>query len=140
MSEQNVELARRLYELVPSLLDPAAEVVDRAFRDHVDDRFELHVPPGYPEGEQIFRGREGMNALGATFREAWSEWRFVPERFLDAGEQVVVFARIVALGRESHVPIERETTHLWTIRDGRARSMRIYPNRSEALEAVGLQE
>jgi ketosteroid isomerase-like protein len=81
-----------------------------------------------------------VDAFVAMFREAWSEWRFVPERLLDAGEQVVVFARIVAVGHESHVPIERKTTHVWTIRDGRARSIRIYPNRSDALEAVGLSE
>jgi hypothetical protein len=33
-----------------------------------------------------------------------------------------------------------ETAHLWTIRDGRAKSARIYRDRSEALEAVGLRE
>src|SRR6266511_3947104 len=101
MPQRNVEVVRSLYELVPSLLEADPEVVDRALRDYADDRFELHLPPGYPEGEQIFRGRDGMAALAATFREAWSEWRFVPERFLDAGEQVVVFARIVAVGHES---------------------------------------
>ena len=139
MSQENVEVVRGLYEQVPSLLDADDEVVDRAFRDH-DDQFELHLPPGYPEGEQIFRGRDGMDALAAAFREAWSEWRFVAERFLDAGEQVVVFARIVARGHESHVPIELETNHVWTIRDGRATSMHVYRDRSEALEAAGLWE
>ena len=73
-------------------------------------------------------------------REAWSEWRFVPERFFDAGDRVLVFVHVVAVGRESGVPIDLETAHLWTIRDGRAKSMRVYRDRSEALEAAGLRE
>jgi hypothetical protein len=41
-------------------------------------------------------------------RVPW-EW---PERFLDAGDHVVVFARIEAEGGASGVPIELETTHV----------------------------
>jgi ketosteroid isomerase-like protein len=81
-----------------------------------------------------------MNALVAMLREVWSEWRLVPERFIDVDDAVVVFARIVAVGHESGVPIELETTHVWTVRDGRVRSLWAYRNRSEALEAVGLRE
>ena len=76
----------------------------------------------------------------ATLRLAWREFRFVRERFLDAKDRVVVFARLVAVGHESGVPIELETTHVWTVRDRRVTSMRAYRNRSEALEAAGLPE
>jgi ketosteroid isomerase-like protein len=53
---------------------------------------------------------------------------------------VLVFARLFAVGHESGVPIERETNHVWTIRNGRATSLRVYRDRSEALEVVGLLE
>ena len=81
-----------------------------------------------------------MNSFAAVLRETWREWRFLPERFLDAHECVLVFARLVAVGQESGVPIELETNHVWTLRNGRAISMCVYRDRSEALEAVGLRE
>jgi ketosteroid isomerase-like protein len=133
MSQENVSLVRDLYDLLPSLRNPDGEAVARLFRDYVDARFELHLPPDYPEGEQVLRGREGMNAFAAVLRETWSEWRFVPERFLDAHDCVLVFARLVAVGHESGVPIELETNHIWTIRNGRATSMCVYRDRAEAL-------
>jgi|SRR5215204_3460453 len=144
MSQENVELVRRVYSATPGLRDsdPAAdrEFLDRMFGDFFDADLTWHLPPEYPEGAQLARGRDGLRAFIAMLREAWSEWRFVPERFFDAGDRVLVFVHVVAVGRESGVPIDLETAHLWTIRDRRARSARIYRDRSEALEAAGLRE
>jgi len=81
-----------------------------------------------------------MNAFAAVLRETCSEWRFVSERFLDAHDCVLVFARLVAVGHESGVPIELETNHIWTIRDGRATSMFVYRDRAEALGALERRE
>jgi ketosteroid isomerase-like protein len=136
MSQENVSLIRDLYRLLPSLRDTDSDAVTSLFRHYADARFELHLPPDYPEGEQVLRGREGMNAFAAVLRETWSEWRFVPERFLDAHDCVLVFARLVAVGHESGVPIELETNHVWTVRDGRATSLCVYRDRGEALEAL----
>jgi ketosteroid isomerase-like protein len=136
MSQENVSLVRDLYRLLPSLRDTDSDAVTRLFRDYADARFELHLPPDYPEGEQVLRGREGMKAFAAVLRETWSEWRFVPERFLDAHDCVLVFARLVAVGHESGVPIELETNHVWSVRDGRATSLCVFRDRGEALEAL----
>jgi len=75
----------------------------------------------------------------AMLRDAWSEWRFEPERFIDAGDQVVVFGRVVAKGRGSGAPIERASAVVLTVRDGRIASSQVYPDRAEALKAVGLE-
>ena len=133
MSQENVELVRSGY----AASDPFTTFAESLAPE---SDFELHLPADYPEGEQVFRGREGINALTAALRELWSEWRFVPERFLDAGDHVVVFALLVARGHESGVPIELETNHVWTFRDGQATAMRVYRDRAEALEAAGLQD
>jgi ketosteroid isomerase-like protein len=140
MSAENVSLVRDVYELLPRLRERGPEPVDRLFRDYVDAGFELHLPPDYPEGEQVLQGREGMQSYAAALRETWSEWRFVPERFLDAHGGVLVFARLVAVGHESGVRVELETNHIWTFRNGRATSMTVYRDRTEALEAVGLRD
>ena len=138
MSQENVDLVRNLYAL-GDFLNPNPDEIDRAFRDYLDEQFELRLPPDYPEGEPVFRGREGLAQVTAMLQEAWREWRFEPERFLDAGERAVVFARIVGKGGASGLPFELETTHVWTIHVGRAASLHAYRDRSEALEAAGLR-
>jgi ketosteroid isomerase-like protein len=72
--------------------------------------------------------------------DAWDEWRMQPGRFLDAGDRVVVFARLFVEGGASGVPVELETTHVWTVRQGRATSLHAFRDRSQAIEAAGLSE
>jgi ketosteroid isomerase-like protein len=139
MSEENTALVRRLYG-VGDLLNASTEQLDSVFRDDLDENFEFRLPGDYPEGEPVFRARQGVDRLVAMLGETWSEWQFEPERFLDAGDQVVVFARIVGRGKASGAPFELETTHVWTIRAGRAMSVHAYRDRSQALEAAGLRQ
>ena len=138
MSEENVEIVRRLYA-EGDLLKATTEQIDRVFRELLDEQFELHLPPDYPEGEMVFRRREGFDQYIAMLGETWDEWHFEPQRFLDAGDRVVVFARIVGKGGTSKVPVELEIAHVWTIHAGRATSLQAYRDRSEALEAAGLR-
>ena len=144
MSQENVELVRRLYVATPGLRDsvPAEDpgFLDRIFRDFFDEDFMVRMPPEYPEGSRVLQGREGMMAFLAMLREAWSEWRFVPERFFDDDDRVLVFVHVIAVGHESGVPVESEVGHIWTIQDGRAKFVGVYRDRSEALKAVGLGE
>jgi ketosteroid isomerase-like protein len=142
VSEENVELVRRWHAWLPDLrdLDPADDdaVADRAFRDYLDESFELRLPD-YPDGEPIFRGREGLSQWIERLRGVWAEWRFEPERFIDAGDQVVVFLMIVARSR-SGVPVEFPSAQVVTIHDGRIASIRAYRHHSEALGAVGTEQ
>src|SRR5262245_35084100 len=144
MSQENVEFVRRWYESLPDLRDPAPDddeaFLDQAFRDYLDEDFELRLPAGYPEGEPVFKGREGFVQLVAMLRDVWSVWRFEPDRFLDAGDRVVVFIRVIAMGMASGVPVELEDGHVLTIRNGRIISTRVYRNRADALKAAGLSE
>jgi ketosteroid isomerase-like protein len=73
-------------------------------------------------------------------RDAWSVWRFEPDRFFDAGDRVVVFIRVIAMGMASGVPVELADGHVLTIRDGRIISTRVYRDRADALKAAGLSE
>ena len=140
MSQENVEIVQRFYASGPSDLLKAEAQVDQAFRDFLDEDFEVRWPPTWPEGEQVFRGREGLAELFATLRGSWAEWRVQPERFLDAGDRVVVFVRMRARGAASGAEIEFERAQVWSFRGDRATSMRIYVDRSEALETVGLRD
>ena len=144
MSQENVELVRRLYAEAPFRLaigpDDERAVLDRLFRDHFDEQLEIRMPADYPEGEQVLRGREGFAQLVGMLRETWTEFRFEAERFIDAGGRVAVFVRVLAEGGASGVATERKTAHIWTVRDGRLSSIHIYLDRAQALEAAGLSE
>jgi len=144
MSQENVELVRRLYAEAPFRLaigpDDERAVLDRLFRDHFEEQLEIRMPADYPEGEQVLRGREGFAQLVGMLRETWTEFRFEAERFIDAGGRVAVFVRVLAEGGASGVATERKTAHIWTVRDGRLSSIQIYLDRAQALEAVGLRE
>jgi ketosteroid isomerase-like protein len=141
-SSANLDLVHSVYQRrdfgsADSNDDPA--FFDRNWRDYLDEEFEYRGTGGYPEGELVFRGREGGAQVRAMLLDAWAEFRFEPERFIGVGDQVVVFVRFVGKGRASGVPIELPVAHVWTIRDGRLKSCWAYRDRSDALEAVGLR-
>ena len=63
-----------------------------------------------------------------------------PQRFVDAGDDVVVIATLHGVSRGARVPVEREQGYVWTIRDGKAVRFRWFNTGPEALAAVGLDE
>jgi ketosteroid isomerase-like protein len=141
----NVELVRRFYEAggpfsLPLGPDEERLLLGRLFAEYYDEKVEVRMPADYPEGEQVLYGRPGMSRLLAMLRDSWTEWRFEAERFIDAVDRVIVFIRVVARGGASGVVTERETAHIWAVRDGRLSSIEIYRDREEALRAVGLSE
>jgi ketosteroid isomerase-like protein len=143
MSQENLDVVRRLYAdggpfALPLAPDEERELLDHLFGEYYDEQVEVRMPADYPEGEQIHVGRRGMSEVIAALRDSWTRWRFEAERFIDTGEHVVVLIRVVARGTASGLATERETAHVWTIRDGRLASIQIYRDRDEALKAVGL--
>ena len=143
MSQQDVDVVRRLYAdggpfALPMSPDEERALLDRLFEEYYVEQFEVRMPPDYPEGEQLLYGRQGMSRLIAMLRDSWTEWRFKAERFIDAGQHVVVLIRVIARGGASGLPAEQETAHVWAIRGDRLASIQIYRDRDDALKAVGL--
>lgn len=133
MSTENVELVRRVYELFER-----REI--EGVLGLVTDDFELRLPDIYPEGPETYRGHEGLRRWLAMVQDTWGEWRFEPERLIDADEQVVALVRIVAAGGASGVPVDRKVAHVWSLRAGKASMASVHLDRTEALEAAGLSE
>jgi ketosteroid isomerase-like protein len=135
----DVQLVRRSYGLLEQLRMEPHRPADQLLRELVHEQFELRLPSSYPEGAQVFRGAEGLKRWTAKTREIWDEWRFEPERFIDADDGVVVvLVHLVAEGGLSGVRLERDTAHVWTLADGKVIRCEVYLDRSEALEATGL--
>ncbi len=82
--------------------------------------------------------RHGRRAL-TRVREVYPDFRVEPERFVDAGEDVVVIG--VARGTSgSGLEAQRRQGYVWTIRAGMAIRFRWFNDPEEALRAVGLAE
>jgi ketosteroid isomerase-like protein len=136
---QGVELVQRSYQMLEDLREAPDGPADAVLRELVHERFELQLPPVYPD-TQVFRGAEGLKRWVVRTREVWGEWRFEVERFIDLGERVVVLVHLVAEGGHSGVRLERDTAHVWTLADGKVTRCEVHLDRAEALDTLGLKE
>ncbi len=131
MSQENVEIVRRIFDgwsrgdfsVGAELLDP-----DFEWEQHAEA-----VEPGTRRGGQV------GNSLKNIF-EIYENFRVQPEDFIDAGENVVVAARISGTEKRTGMPLEGTWEFVWTVRKGRLVRNQVYANRAEALEAARLSE
>src|SRR4051794_26558655 len=121
-----IELVRDAYGFIEDIQEDRRHDFDDAYGEWFDERFELLPPPTYPEGAQVFRGRAGLKRWIGVTQEIWDEWRFAAERFIVAGDQVLVLVRVIAKGHLSGVRLDRETAHVWDIADGRVTRCEVF--------------
>jgi ketosteroid isomerase-like protein len=75
-----------------------------------------------------------------SWNAAWSGSSVEPERWIDAGDKVVVVFQMTAKGKGSGVEVKRRDAMVLTIRDGKQVRLDYYNSESQALEAAGLSE
>jgi len=100
--------------------------------------FELMTPGGSLDAEAI----RGVGKARRAFEDFFSPFEAVsvePESFFEGDGQIVVFFVQRARPAGSSSYIERRAAHLWTMRDGKATRLQIFPQRKQALEAAGLR-
>ena len=105
-----------------------------------DPAVEVHQSESILGTKGTFHGYDGLGRAGREIFEAFSESHFVPERLIDAGDQVVATVEFRGIGKESGVRVAQTAAHLWTLKDGRIIAWHVYLDPAEALEAVGLSE
>jgi len=130
MSRENVEIVRRTY-------DHLSRSGDFPW-DLIDPEVEVHDPPSLPDAE-IRRGHEGLRAGLESVTDSFDGLVFEVEQIYDAGEDVVVFVRMYARGKESGVDLDVSVAHLITLGNGKLVRIRAM-GREEAMEAAGLSE
>ncbi len=129
MSQENVEVVRKLYESEGSeffeLLDPHVVFINYA-----------SAPETRP-----YVGHDGVREWAAGFRAALGDYEYHVIEIIDAGgDQVVADTRVTGAGTSSGVPIERQVAALFTLVNGRIVRAQGFETRFEALEAAGLRE
>jgi ketosteroid isomerase-like protein len=132
MSQAEIETLRAEYEAM-SLRDWSA-VFSAAHPD-----FELKTPDQIPVGG-TFHGRKEARRAFEDFFAPFEEVTVEPQEFFDRGDQIVVFFLQRSRPRGSSAVLEIRAGHLWTMQDGKAARLEIFPEREKALEAAALRE
>ena len=134
MSQENLEVARRVYEAWNEGDFPA-------FFAAMDPEIELVLPEGGINAGTR-QGLRGMGQFLESYVESFEDFQVESEEFFEAGDQVVAFVRISGRGRGSGIETENRPAQLLTLRGGKIRRLEVFPERERqaALEAAGLRE
>jgi uncharacterized protein len=86
---------------------------------------------------EIYRGHAGIRRFYDEVSEVWDEFRWEPQRFVEADDKVVVLLHSHGRGKGSGLEMARDAAMVWTVAD-RAVSVRFFTDQTEALRAAGV--
>jgi ketosteroid isomerase-like protein len=124
MSEENVALVQAIY---------SAWNEGRSARELIADDLE-YVNPAYAVEPGLTRGRGTL----ARVRDVYPDFRVEVERYVDAGDEVVVVGTARGTGA-SGLEVQWRQGYVWTLQDGKAVRFRWFNDPAEAFVAVGLE-
>ena len=127
MSSENLQVLRDGYGAFARQDLPA---VLAAF----DERIEWTTPDSLPFGG-VRHGHEEVTAFFGELAARWQELSVEPEEFVDAGDTIVVLARLRATGGGGS--LDAGAAHVWRMRDGKAVAFTEYTDTARALQALG---
>jgi ketosteroid isomerase-like protein len=131
MSQENVEIVRRLYEHFNR--------TGTADLDSYALDFEWQPRTDFPDAPR-YVGHQGLIELIAQWDSAFDDFQLTVDELIDGGDHVVAFVRITGRIKGSAQKLELLEAQVWTLRDGKATEVRAYLTGDEALKAVGLEE
>jgi ketosteroid isomerase-like protein len=135
MSQENVEIARRWYEVATSKAELLATMPRTMAFCHPDVEWIA------PEDGVTYRGRTGVRHRLEEWLESFDVYRYEVHRIIDCGgDEVLVEATEVGRGASSGAEVRSTHCALLTFRDGMVVRIREYYDKGEALEAAGLSE
>jgi ketosteroid isomerase-like protein len=106
----------------------------------MDEGIEWRAPFVIPD-QDTFVGRDGVRAFWTAWTDNFEDFRLEVEELIDAGDDVVLVARISGQGIASGAGVRSNPfAHVARLRNGKIRRWTMYASAREALEAVGLRE
>jgi ketosteroid isomerase-like protein len=137
MSEQDVQLVRRLYDAVAARDNET--VLSIYHPEVVWDHTHNSDLAGLWGGQTLFHGHDGVRRWSREFYEAWERVEAELEDVIDAGDVVVVVLNYGGRGRVSGIEIGfTRMAGVLTIREGQVVRADWYRDAAEALEAAGV--
>jgi ketosteroid isomerase-like protein len=132
MSQENVELMREV-------IDAFNRCDGESFDALLTDDAEIVPVRAALEGT-VYRGADAGSQYCAAVEASWENLAWEVEEMKDGGSWVLALGRIQGCGRGSGAAIDARGAWLARFHDGLVTHFRTYPDRSEALKAVGLAE
>ena len=102
-----------------------------------DPQIEWTEPAEYPGGG-TYHGHAGVMAHLSQARGTWAEGGCEPERFIVAGDKIIVFVYVRVRLKHNVELIEGRHAAVYTFRNGKAIQMRTFADRRQALEWAGV--
>lgn len=133
MSQENVEIVRRLYKAW-------SEDDLEAFLATVHPRIEFRTSGAFPDFAPEYLGHEGMRRLWREMRAPWEWFRIELENFVEAEDRAATAVRFLACGRGSGVETNLLLGHALKFSEGQIVRIVAVRTFEEALEAAGLSE
>jgi ketosteroid isomerase-like protein len=130
MSQENVELVRRVYEDWSRGDFSAGDVFDP------DVEFDMVDWPGQDKS----RGLDEMRQAWQASLRAWDDFRAEPTDFIENGPHVVVPTHVTARGKGSGAAVTAETATVWTFESGKVVRLALHWDYAAALQALGLSK
>jgi ketosteroid isomerase-like protein len=142
MSHENLEAVR---EVISAVND---RDLDR-YLAHCTEGIQLETPWAAVEG--VYEGRDAIRRLFSDLRDTLPDFHLVIERLEPIGsDRVLAFLRASATGRASGITAgagargasgrDIPSANVYDLAGGKIRRIRVFLDRQEALEAVGLRE
>jgi ketosteroid isomerase-like protein len=132
MSQENVEIVRRM-------LEAGVQERVKGVLGYLDVEIEWTTTDAYLE-QATYRGHEGVRSYLEALSDEFDDFRVEPVELIDAGEHVIACVRTTGRGKVSGAPVYLTLTAVCLVRSGKIIRIRNYPEKTEALEAVGLRE
>ena len=134
MSQENVELVRRIFDSV------SRGDVDGALEPTADD-FVMDWSNSIGPARGVYRGKDQVRQLWASYLDAFGLLQWNPQEFIEVDDsRLIVVNRSRMRGRGSGAEVDAVGAQLWKLHAGKAESVTIYQTKAEALAASGLAE
>jgi ketosteroid isomerase-like protein len=127
---ENVEIVKRAFEAF------GESGVDGILA-FIHEDFEGTTPPTLASEPDTYVGHDGVRRYFDSFSEVMDDIRWEAHGFHEVGDKVVVEFTVYARGKSTGLEFGQSAVQVWTLRDGKATRLELFPTLEEALEAAG---
>jgi ketosteroid isomerase-like protein len=136
MSQENVEIVKGLFVAASdmdkeALLSALPEVIAQT----CDPEIEWYEDPQRADA-RVHRGHGGVRESFERWLDQWDEYGAEAARFVDCGDEVLVFAREHGRGARSGATVSSQIFMVITFRDGKILRYREFYDEAAARQAV----
>jgi ketosteroid isomerase-like protein len=130
MSQENLALVQRFEDAWTRRdLDAALQCID--------DDFEIDWSNSIGPFVGSYKGFEGLTQFWSELREVFDDFSPRAEDHIPCGnDRLITLDLVRATGKGSGIEMTAHGAMLWTVREGKIRSAKMFQNRDDALAAV----